>query len=368
MLSLRRTLAVFIGLGMASLAGLTGCQTANSSAFSPPADLQAAGLRQQWTMPVTIGVGENVANTWRVGDSIYLTTTRGRVVRLTAAGGKAWEVDLLSPKQKIFRPAEVPGTNNVLVVTRTSAYLIDKSSGQIIRQSDLNFAADTDPIATPHNTFCVGGSNYFYAIFIDQLGGTRWRVAAPENDSYIARPAVQAETILLATEKGRLSKVNMETGDWLWRDRKTDGPVRGGLAADARAVYVPCLDGQIYAVDFTSGARNWTRRVPGTLDRALWITRSDLLVPTGTALYSLSPTKGNERWHAEGVRDVGTVAGDRVWVLDSAGTLKALALENGEVLASAPAPGARIVANHDEKDKNIILVQPNGTVTAYASK
>jgi len=161
--------------------------------------------------------------------------------------------------------------------------------------------------------------------------------------------------------------VNMTSGDWAWKDRKTNGRVTGGPAADARAVYVPCLDGNVYAFEMNTGSQLWITPLQGVLDQNLETTRSDVLVPTSSSvLYCLSTSRGEKRWEAHGVKDIGTIAGDRVWVMDSVGTLKAISLDNGEVLQSASLGAARIVNN--TVDRNVIVVTKGGVVGMYAGK
>jgi outer membrane protein assembly factor BamB len=375
MLSLRRVLASAFVLATAvtAFSGISGCQTATvpGNVYAPVPDLQNIGLRKLWERRVTMAPGEQLKNTWRVGDSIYVTTSNARVVRLNAAEGtKAWEIDLVNRTYEILRPSDVPGGKNVLVLNRGQAFLVDKVTGDIVLRKPLEFAVNTDPIVIG-NTFCVGGVNYFYSLFLDTLGGKKWVTAAP-NDAFVARPAIEAggnsDTAVLASERGKLWRISLSSGDWAWKDRKTNGRVTGGPAIDARAVYVPCLDGNVYAFEVNNGSQLWNTPLQGTLDQNLVLaTRSDVLVPTGTnQLYCLSTARGEKRWEANGVKDIGTVAGDRVWVTDSGGTLKALALENGEVLANAPVGRGRVVRN--TVDRNVIVVTEAGLVAMYAGR
>jgi outer membrane protein assembly factor BamB len=371
MLKLRRVLAMamVVAGGMTALSGISGCQSKRSS-YTPPAGLQQAGLRQLWERRVTLAAGEEIKNTWRVGDSIYVTTSSARVVRISASAGTlAWEADLVERNYQIFRPSDTPSGNQVLVLNKGTAFLIDKTTGDIKSRKPLQIAINTDPIVVG-NTFCVGGVNYFYSLFLDRLGGKKWVTAAP-NDAFLARPAVEGEgegmSAVLASERGKLWRINLNTGDWLWKDRKTNGQVTGGPAADARAVYVPCLDGNVYAFEMNTGSQLWNTPLNGTLDRDVAITRSDVLVPTSSGvMYCLSTARGEKRWEAQGVKDIGTIAGDRVWVMDSVGTLKSLSLENGEVLGSVAIGRAKIVRN--TVDRNVIVVTKSGVVAMYGGK
>jgi outer membrane protein assembly factor BamB len=374
MLSLRRVLAsaIVLGTALTGLGMLSGCQGGWSSsgyAGGPLADLQSVGLKELWQRRVTLAPGEAIKNVWRVGDSIYVSTSSARVVRITATGTKAWNVDLVEKNYRIFCPADTPSGKNVLILNQGEAFLVDKTTGDIKSRSRMEIAVNTDPIVVG-NTFCVGGVNYFYSLYLDRLGGKKWVTAAP-NDAFVAHPATEGEgeekSAVLASEHGKLWRINLTTGDWMWKDRKTNGKVVGGPAVDARAAYVPCLDGNVYAFEMNTGAQLWNTPLHGVLDKDLALTRSEVLVPTGSnVMYCLSTSKGEKRWEAPGVKDIGTIAGDRVWVMDSVGTLKALSLDTGEELASAAMGDARIVRN--TVDRNVIVVSKGGVVGMYAAK
>ena len=141
------------------------------------------------------------------------------------------------------------------------------------------------------------GGELFPAGFVDILSGEKWVTPAP-HDLFVARPVVEGDTILLATEAGNLWRVHIDTGDWIWKDRKTNGRVIGGLAADGRAVYVPCLDSHVYAFDMNSGSEIWSTPVEGRLDRALSVTRRCWYRQRGRGCTRWAPARaGSSGWH-----------------------------------------------------------------------
>jgi outer membrane protein assembly factor BamB len=352
-----------VGLG---LAGISGCQQAQVRSLAPPADLSAAGLTQLWSYRIPLASNEMIADVWRVGDSVYVSTDQARLIRLEAASGAwAWEANLETASYKIFRPADAPDGKHVLVVNLGKAFLLDKQSGGIVKQHTLDFAATTNPIVAGGNTFCLGGLNYFHAMFLDQLSGDLWRIPA-KNDTFTAQPVVEDDSVVLATETGILWRVKLSDGQWIWRDHKTNGRVVGGLAADAAAFYVPCLDGNVYGFDMSRGANLWITPLKGELNKNLVATRGEVLVPTQDGiLYALGTAHGDITWKVPGIRYIGTLAGDRVWVLNSAGDVEALAMDDGHVLMSAPAGGGYIVSN--TVDQMVITVSKAGVVAEYSA-
>ena len=111
--------------------------------------------------------GEKVVNAWRMGDSIYVTTTDANVARINATEGTLkWQIELRDREYHIFRPADVPGSKEspegkyVLIVNRGRAYTVEKQTGDVAMQKPMQIAVTTDPIIAKE-AFCVGAVNYF---------------------------------------------------------------------------------------------------------------------------------------------------------------------------------------------------------------
>ena len=73
---------------------------------------------------------------------------------------------------------------------------------------------------------------------------------------------------------------------------------------------------------------------------------------------------GDKKWFVPGIVSVGTVEDDHVWVGDDAGNLKSLALDTGDVLASAPIPDAQLFVRNTD-DEKVIVVNRGGGVGEY---
>ncbi|MCL2645374.1 MAG: PQQ-binding-like beta-propeller repeat protein [Phycisphaerales bacterium] len=366
MFSLRRSLTATLFLTIL-LAAMGGCSPAPAPARTHAEivlEAGKAGLKEIWHRRLPLLGGEKWINVWRVGDSIYATTTSARLIRLNAiSGALAWDVELGNPEYPIFRPADVPNSDYLLVVNKGRGFLLHKKTGDILMQSHLSFAASTDPTIVG-NCFLLGGVESFRSAYLD-FKGTSWNVTAPGH-AFTVRPTLEGDSISFSTDTGRLWRVNASDGKWIWRDRSTgpDSHVVGGLASDARAVYVPCLDGKVFAFDMNNGSNLWYTLLEGRLDQNLTCTRSDLLVPaSGKGLYNLNTSRGDIRWFVPDATTVGTIIRGSVWVSDSEGNLKAISLDTGDILATANV-GGKIVNN--TVDQLVITITHSGELTVYS--
>ncbi|HVS71905.1 MAG TPA: PQQ-binding-like beta-propeller repeat protein [Phycisphaerae bacterium] len=351
---------------LAAAAALPGCAAfSNSTPFTALPDLQRAGLNQHWQTIIGLASGEHVVNAWRVGDSLYVTTNHKRLVRLLAASGvKAWDVTIGVQTQQIFRPVDL-GQNRILVLNQGSAFLLDKAAGVVVNSNSLNMIVTCDPIVDhASNTLCVGGLDYYYGLYIDQLGGRKWDIAAP-HDLFAATPAVVGNTLLVASRQGHLWQLRAATGEWNWKDRKTNGEVVAPLATDGGALYVAALDQRVYAFAVGSGGELWQVRIQGTLNKMPVPVRGQLLVPAGgKGLYSLSTDTGDTQWIAPGVSQIATVTGNHAWAQDDAGNLDNINLDNGSIISSTPVPAAQL-AVYNPDDQLVVLINKAGVIGGF---
>src|ERR1051325_10533672 len=106
--------------------------TAHRGGSRPLPDLQKSGLKEVWQHRLPLLPGERVVNVWRVGDSIYVTTSEAHVLRLVAGDGTLkWQLDLGDKQCPIFRPSDTPAGKSVLIVNRGKGFLVDKQTGEV---------------------------------------------------------------------------------------------------------------------------------------------------------------------------------------------------------------------------------------------
>jgi outer membrane protein assembly factor BamB len=379
MRALRGIVASAIVLALAgAVGGLAGCaeKHVNVTAAALPMEmpnLNEAGLHQDWTRSINLEPGERVKKAWRLGVSVYVATNYSRIVRIDAKTGvMVWSIGLGPENFDIFRPIELTGPAggpaiSVLVVTRGEAFTFNLETGDEERPpAQLGISVSTDPVLVG-NTLGVGGADSFYGLYFDHLGLKHWRVPAPD-DLFHSAPIVMDGNILVASGKGRLWRLNGSNGDWDWKDRKTNGPVVAGLVADFGAVYVPSLDQRVYAFDAATGGELWEQQLSGRLETKPTLAGPNLLVISQeNGMYALARDSGEVKWNVPDIAEVASIQNDTVWVGDTMGNIRQLAIADGAQRASAPTPGVQVFIPN-RIDSRVFLVGWNGMVASYSQK
>ena len=179
--------------------------------------------------------------------------------------------------------------------------------------------------------------------------------------SVVATPVLEGKTLYVATGKGALFAVDVETGA-----RKQllqiDDRIWGRPASSGGHIYVAALDTQLRAIDRASGEVTWSQPV-GTTAGDLLVNDGMLFVPSfDRVLRALDIEGGEERWAAPGdgwfwARPL--VSGSVVYASTVAGSVYAFDREDGRELwrfhredteiRAAPvlADGVLIVASRD---------------------
>ncbi len=340
---------------------------------TPLPDLKSVGLPTVWQRQLTLDAGERIKNAWRVGASVYVATSYSRIVRIDAKSGvMEWSIGLGAENFDIYRPVELPvaeggPAKQVLIVTRGETFEIDMQTGAVLRSADLGLSVAADPLVMG-NTLCVAGAGRYYGLYLDRLGGHRWLVTEP-GDLFASAPVEVDASLIVASENGHLWRITGETGDWEWKDRKTNGRVTAPLNADSRAVYVPCLDQRMYAFSIDSGGELWETPLDGTLESKPRLGGSVVMVISNQrrGLYGLGRRDGKVKWNVPGVKQIATVSDSAAWVATEDGKFESVALDTGAILGAAPAEGVQIFVPNT-LDQNVILVTQAGLVGMYQGK
>jgi hypothetical protein len=354
--------------------GLTGCSlfqpNGQALAMGDLPGLQEIGLHNPWQRPIRLEHGERITKAWYLVTSIYLATSESRIIRLDAKTGVVkWTQGLGRENFEIFRPIELKNVdgssaNQVLVVTRGEAFVFHKETGdEVCLPARLNISVSADPVVIGNN-LCVGGADTFYGMYLDRLGSKHWRIPVP-GDLFVSSPVALDNNLLIASKNGRLCRINGEDGDWDWKDRKTNGDVLGGLAADYNAVYVPCLDQRVYAFRTDSGGELWEQQLEGRLEYAPVLAGPLLLVRSYEGrLFALNRADGAIKWQLANIGQIATVNDDGVWLADRAGNLRLVSLKSSRDLESAPVPNLSMLVPNS-LDNKLILISRAGVVGLY---
>jgi outer membrane protein assembly factor BamB len=200
------------------------------------------------------------------GDRLFLGTSGGQVLALSAADGREiWRAQLDS---EILSVPRTSGQGTVIVHTlNDTLYGLNSASGAeqwrvAYPAPVLTLRGSSTPTITP--TGVVVGLSGGKLVKLDTGNGTPlWEVTVtpPRGRSELARisdidadPVVVGTLIFVGTYNGDLAAVDLESGTILWRRQLSS---YAGLAATETDLFVTDSEDQIWASDPVSGAGRW---------------------------------------------------------------------------------------------------------------
>jgi eukaryotic-like serine/threonine-protein kinase len=166
--------------------------------------------------------------------------------------------------------------------------------------------AEPPPVMFRGNPAHTGVST---ARFFTGQGGVRWRV--PTGGAVRSSPAVTATRVFVGSGDGNLYAIDRSTGQVVWRFEAGDN-VDASPAVAGGLVVAATHSGRIFAVDEGSGQLRWSLQTgpilpPNTSPAGGWDLWASSPVVTGSALvigapdghvYCLDLASGKERWRA----------------------------------------------------------------------
>lgn len=168
----------------------------------------------------------------------------------------------------------------------------------------------------------------------------RWNADVGDAGPSVLSPAVTREAVFAANAKGKLYRLDRNTGKQVWR---TDSgfPITGGVGAGEGLVLVGGEKGELAAYDEDSGKQQWQVKVSSDVLSAPKIADGTVVVRTGNQrITGLSAKDGSRLWLYERstptliVRSHASVMiqNGLVYAGFAAGKLAAIGLKNGVVV------------------------------------
>ncbi len=364
-----------MALAALPILAMSGCATRDNerNTFVPEAklpDVRSAGLKMVWERGLPLEAGERITKAWRVGTSVYLATSESRIARFDAKSGvRVWEKGLGRENFEIYKPIEIRPLEGppkeALVVTRGEVFRMDLATGDWTSYHP-RMSVSANPLLIG-NTLCIGGASTFRGMYLDRPDEKIWNINAPE-DLFLSHPVAVGDDLIVASKNGVLWRMSAKNGDWDWKDRKVDGFVAGGIAADNHAVYVPCMNEHLYAFNVDNGGYLWDTRLAGILDvTPIAAGPIVLTIGRGRGLFGVDRENGDIKWNIEHIAQLGTATESVLWALDDQANFVKISVPTGQVLSTIESPGLQFVLRNSEDD-NVILVTQSGMVGMYATK
>ena len=281
--------------------------------------------------PISGGPGGNA-------QQIALGTADGEIITLAAADGRVqWRTSVSS---EVLAP---PVVGQDSVVARTAdgrVFALDGATGEqrwLYSRSLPTLSLRGHSAAVLVRDGVVAGFDNGRLSALDLASGNpAWEatVAVPEGRTDLERmididadPLVDAGDLFAGAYQGRLAGMALASGEIAWA---RDISVLGGLAIDASNLYATDEQGRVWALDRTNGASVWRSSALAGLRLGAPVRHAGQLAVVGADGFVtwLATNDGRvmARYRVGNARIVGApaVAGDRLYVLDLAGRLQAL--------------------------------------------
>lgn len=237
-----------------------------------------------------------------------------------------------------FTPVYVPGEQPVVVgaVERDGALValgVGDDGGGVRWRIDTGGVTYSRPGWDPERQLLLFGASDGYVRAVDDRGLFRWAAAA--DDAVAGTPVVAEGVVVFGGEDGVVRGVDADTGDPRW-DRTVDGPVAaGGAVLDGRVVVVD-TSGSVRALEPDDGDVAWSHGVGASVEAAVSTVPGGVVVADRDGGVTRLDAEGDVVWSVgatggDPIRDEPTLVGGQLLVVDQAGVLTALDLEDGSL-------------------------------------
>ncbi|GMU37760.1 MAG: PQQ-binding-like beta-propeller repeat protein [Phycisphaerae bacterium] len=353
-----------LGLGL----GLIGCASARRpSEPMSAASLASAGYLKYWEVDLPFEKGETVREATLVDENLYVTSSRGYFYAVQAEEGLLrWMKDITRPEYTIYRPSHLnsaSGPGPLCVVTTTKTVLLDRYTGDVLRQFVPEFAPGSGAVGDDTRLYYGGADGLVHCLSWNHPFGARpmnrWEVEA--GGPVRAAPVLFGDRIIVASQGGLIMSLVAFDKRFNWRARTEDAIIADPWV-DAGGVYVASLDRSLYKFDAFTGAQKWRFRFPRPLTTPPVVTRSTVYqyAPT-VGLTAIDADLGDERWvRADAVAFVAMRPGEVV-LLTERGTLEAVDGDTGQTIRDLGATGIGTTVPN-VRDDRIIALTADGKV------
>ena len=233
-------------------------------------------------------------------------------------GGVRWRFQTRSA----VRSTPAVTATRVFIGSGDSAlYALDRSSGKLVWKFAAGGPVHSSP-AVAHGLVIAATLDGRVFAVSEATGALRWSIRTgptlPKNiapagewDLYVSSPVVVDQTVLIGAGDGNVYALDLTSGKERWRV-KTGGKVRATPSVKDGVAVVGSWDGRVYAIDVSSGKTKWVFHTVGdTLDleregydrRAIQSTAAiaDGLVFFGSrddGFYAIDFATGERKWRA----------------------------------------------------------------------
>ncbi len=333
--------------------------------------LKDAGLQYYWrcdSLPRLLNRGEKVVRTWLIDENFYCLTSENRLMAIEAERGSLrWNkwVHVAEPGRTVFEPThvkdalltrktptrkeilqpkrrpgvEIKGIDLVIISTRTNALVIDRNTGDVIRDIKYGFpvAASAGTCSNGRLLFVPDSRGRYHALLMHEMLES-WSLDL--KGAIKVSPQYTADKVVVATEAGHLQVANtFEARKKVWT-RTIAGGIEAPILATADHLLVPCMDRRLHAFDTATGQRLWEAfecKKP-LLDAPQLSDVSIFQYARGGKFFAINLVSGKLRWKSAEARKVLAAMDNNVYLQDSANRILQVDEILGETKATIEMP------------------------------
>ncbi len=364
--STRRALLFLAALTVVALAGCQADKPVSpAKPAAEPSAMSQAGLQVYWERQIAMASGERAVNLWLMDENLYFLTNQKTLIAIDAKTGLVkWRTVVTYKAERVFAPthfddmhlpkkvgtvediktppgrASLPKFDALLINTLSSMKVIDRATGEIIRDIRFqSFFAVNRGVTDGERFYVAGSDKQLHAIAL--LPAVK--VWSHEIEARILAPTQCDEDgrVLAGATDGQLQ--------CLWADGygkrrwgiKFASPITAPMAVDDGQVYVASQDGRTYALAANGGRELWLPvQTPGRPAGGVLAGKSTIYVssrPGGVT--AIDRASGKIRWNVPTGQAILAVIDGKVYLQDQVGDMLVVQAKGG--LASDKVPLGR---------------------------
>ncbi len=356
-------------LAVLTVVALAGCQAdkpvSPAKPAAGPSAMSQAGLQVYWDRQLALASGERAVKLWVMDENLYFLTNQKTLIAMDAKTGLVkWQTVVTYKAERVFAPthfddmhlpkkvgtvediktppaqASLRKFDALLINTLSSMKVIDRATGEIIRDIRFRSFSAVSRGATDGERFYVAGSDkQLHAIALlpavkiweHELGA---RILAPAQCDEDGR-------VLVATILGQLQCISADSyGKRRW-GIKFASPITAPMAVADGQVYVASQDGRAYGLAANGGRELWLPvQTPGRPVGGVLAGKSIIYVSSSPGgVTAIDRASGKIRWSVPTGQTLLAVIDGKVYLQDQARNLLAIQAKTG--LASHKVPLGR---------------------------
>jgi outer membrane protein assembly factor BamB len=229
-----------------------------------------------------------------------------------------------------------------------TVFALDPKTGRKFWDKNIGVPMRTSPTAAADRVYAVTTDGVLYALSAAD-GAEMWTYKGlPERASLInnASPAVEGDTVIVPFSSGDVVALKASTGQALWTESLARTRTASSLSAmsdaarpavDGGTVFAVGHAGRMVATSARTGERLWSITVAGT--QQPWVIADTVfVVDTSGQLHAVTRRDGKIQWTArlpaQGLWSGPVLAGGKLWLTSTKGTLVSVEAQTGKVLGT----------------------------------